>query len=437
MKKTSRLLWMPIHTGPACPFKAIPFRQLLTFKHFFSLFLVLLLSLFAGVVRAQQWQILGNEQVVAAAASAYTNIALVSEGANEVPYVVYTESGVAKVKKRQPDGTWTQVGDNLTTASASYTRIYNDQAGGLYVTYMDGTAGNRLAIKKYNSASGTWDPLEGNSANLYVSAGSVNNTVSQYSSTPRSSLTFDSNHTPYIAFGDNGNLVPFVKKFDGVSWVTVGDSAVNSTGKAVALSLVLDENELPWLVYCNLSANNSTTGTMTLYRYNGSVWTAIPTTIGGIRHTSMVPDAAGNLAIAYFNTGNSNRATVITYNKTTGVFSSAISLSGRDAPAISMTRDNSGNLYCSFIDAVSSASVSAARVFKLHTGSTSWKELKDPAVVNGIDQPAGNLSIAVGSDTATAFVVYTKTSTAGFSTPVVRKYIPPPPPMLLSTTPGK
>lgn len=434
MKKTTRLLWTYVYTGKACPQKAAPFQQSQHFKHFLPLFFVLLLSLVASVVHAQQWQILGNEQTVATAASAYTNIVLVNEGGTDVPYVVFTESGVAKVKKLASDGTWTQVGANLTTASATYTRIYNDQAGSLYVTYMDGAAGNKLAIKKYDATTNTWLPLEGNSANLYVSSGSINNSVSQYSSTPRSSLVFDSNHTPYIAFGDNGNLVPFVKKFDGTSWVTVGDSAVNPAGKGVALSLVIDENDLPWLVYCSLGSNTATTGSMTLYKFNGAVWTAIPATIAGIRHTSMTLDATGNLTIAYFNTGNSNRATVITYNRTAGTWGTATSLSGRDAPNISLIKDNGGNLYCSFVDAVSSASVSAARVFKLFAGSTSWKELKDPTVANGIDQPVGNFSITVGSDTTTAFVVYTKTNSAGFSTPVVRKYIPPPPPVQLTTT---
>ncbi|HEY1200416.1 MAG TPA: hypothetical protein VGE79_05525, partial [Niastella sp.] len=71
---------------------------------------------------------------------------------------------------------------------------------------------------------------------------------------------------------------------------------------------------------------------------------AIPVSIGGIRHTSMALDAAGNLTIAYFNTGNSNRATIITYNRTAGTWSTATSLSGRDAPNISLLKDHGGNL---------------------------------------------------------------------------------------------
>lgn len=394
-----------------------------------------LLLLTAAMAHAQQWKILGNEQAIASLASAYTHIALVSVDSADVPYVVFTEGGLAKVKKLQADGSWAQVGGNVTSASTTYTRLYADQTGQLYVTYVDAAAGNRLAVKMYNAATGSWEPLGGNSANLYVSAGSVTNNVSQYSSTPRSTLAFDSNHTPYIAFGDNGNLTPFVKLFDGNAWVTVGGSAVNAAAKAVALSLVLDENDMPWLAYCNLTSNTATTGSLALYNFNGNSWTAISSSITGIRHTSMAVQSTDNLAIAYFNTGNSNRATVITYNRTTGAWGTATSLSGRDAPAISMLRDRSGNLYCSFIDAVSSSSVSAARVFKQYAGSTVWRELKDPVVATGIDQPVGNLSIAIGSDTARPAIVYTKTNSNSVSTPVVRGYIPPPDPILLNTTP--
>ncbi|MBV7529667.1 T9SS type A sorting domain-containing protein [Chitinophaga sp. sic0106] len=393
------------------------------------LFSMVLLLFITGSTYAQQWKILGNEQALASLASAHTNIALVGD----VPYVVFTEGGIAKVKKMQADSTWAQVGGNVTSASTTYTRLYADQTGVLYVTYVDAATGNKLAVKTYNTATSAWEPMDGNTANLYVSAGSVTNSVSQYSSTPRSTLAFDSNHRPYIAFGDNGNLVPFVKMFDGSSWVTVGGSSVNAAAKAVALSLILDENDMPWLVFCNLSSNTATTGSMALYNFNGSTWVAATSTLSGIRHTSMAVQSADNLAIAYFNTGNSNRATVITYNRTTGTWGTATSLSGRDAPAISMLRDQSGNLYCSFIDAVSSSSVSAARVFKQYVGTTAWRELKDPAVATGIDQPVGNLSIAIGSDTASPAIAYTKTNSSSISTPVVRGYIPPPDPIMMTT----
>ncbi|HTG66427.1 MAG TPA: hypothetical protein VL859_08640, partial [Flavobacterium sp.] len=90
---------------------------------------------------AQQWTILGNEQAISSVASSYTSIAVVKIGTNFIPYVAFTESGVPKVKRRLTDGTWEQVGANLGT-SASYTKIYSNSIGELFVAYIDLSAGS-------------------------------------------------------------------------------------------------------------------------------------------------------------------------------------------------------------------------------------------------------------------------------------------------------
>jgi hypothetical protein len=315
---------------------------------------------------------------------------------NNVPYVVYREETgpVVKVKRRNSaTGAWEQLGDNIGS-NLSYTRIYLDKANNLFVSYVDAANGNKLAVKTYNASTLVWEPLNGNAGNLYVSTGSVTYTESRFSSTPRSSLAFDSDSKPYIAFSEGSNLTPYVKKFDGTSWVNVGSAAVNATAVAVGVSLALDDTDVPWLTYVSLASNTSTAGDMALYKCNSDVWTSINTTITGIRHTSMAVNSAGNLAIAYFNTGNSNRATVVVYNKTAGTWSSATSLSSRDATYISMIKDASGNLFCSFVDAISSSYLSVARVFKQDAGAATWTEMKDPTVTNGIEEPVGNLTIA-------------------------------------------
>ncbi|GGK77687.1 hypothetical protein GCM10011405_26850 [Rufibacter glacialis] len=374
---------------------------------------------------------MGNEGQIASSAASYPSITAL----DDVPHVVFREgsSPVVKVKRRNPaTGLWEQVGDNLGN-NLTYTRIHLDKKNNLFVTYVDASNGNKLAVKTFNPEGNVWEPLNNDNSNLYVSIGSVTNTVSQYSSTPRSSLAFDSDNTPYIAFGEGSTLAPYVKKFDGTSWVTVGAGAVTAT-VAVGVSLVLDETDVPWLAFVSQSTPTSTTGNMALFRYSNGVWaSATATTIGGIRHTNMALNAANNLAIAYFNTGNSNRATIIVYNKTAGTWGSPTALSSRDAPSLSLTRDVSGNLYCSFIDNIASTSRSQARVFKQLAGATAWAELRDPNnTLGGIDEPVGNLTIASGSEFP--FVVYTKTNSSGVSTPIVRVYTPPAAPAVLSTT---
>ena len=383
---------------------------------------------------AQQWIVLGSENDLSAVASNYSGITMI----DTVPYVIYKEgSAGAKVKKKNSStGLWEQVGDIIGTNS-TYTRIYTDKVNNLFVTYIDAANGSKLAVRTYNPATQIWEPLNNNTANLYVSTGTANGMsgVSQYSSTQRSSLCFDSNNNPYIAFSEGSTLIPYVKKFNDTSWINVGTGVVDAAAKAVAVSLIIDDVDVPWLTFCSLSATNSSTGNLALYNLNGSNWIAATTnTFTGIRHTSMALNAAGNLSIAFFNTGNLNRATIVTYNKTTNTWSTGTALSSRDAPNISLINDIYGNLYCSFIDYISSTPRTVARVFKLKAGNTSWTELKDPTVTTGIDEPVSNLLIASGTDSLKAMITYTKTNTSSIVTPVVRVYTPPPPPAVLSTT---
>ena len=397
-----------------------------------SLTLCFLFSCFTSF--AQQWNIIGNEEQVSAVASSYTSIAVVNEGGNFTPYVVFTESGVPKVKKRLADGTWEQVGANLGT-SASYTRIYANSIGEFYVAYIDLSAGSKLAVKKLDLTNGTWNPLNPEDSNsLYVSTGNVNgmSAVTQYNSYHRFSLAFDSFNVPYIAFSEAG-MLPYVKKFNETSWETVGTGPV-ATGYGAALSLVIDSTDKPWLVYCSLAAANTNVGTMALYSYNGASWEApssLPS-ISGIRGTNIAIRNNNSLCIAYFNTANSNRATAILYEKSTNTWGTASTLGTRDSPNTSLINDNAGNLYCSFIDAFASTWTSSARVRFLAAGSTTWTELKDPAVTRGIDEPTSWLSIATGS-APYPYVVYTKANSSSINTPTVRMYIPPPPPAELTT----
>jgi hypothetical protein len=382
---------------------------------------------------AQTWPILGNETAISSIASTHTTVAVVNESGNDIPYVAFCENAVPKVKKRLTDGTWVQVGANLGT-NASYTRIYADAIGGVYVAYIDLSASSKLAIQKYNSTSGNWEPMGNLVANLYASTGNANGSgaVTQYVGTQRCSMAFDSSNTPYVAYSDAG-MIPYVKKFDGSSWAVVGTGAV-AGGFAAAESLVIDSSGIPWLAYCSLVAVNSNVGQLALCSYNSgtNAWVQVTVPAGatstattGARSTSLAISGTNTLCIAYFNTSNTNRATAVIYNKLIPAWTFA-TLASRDSPYLSVTNDSANNVYCSFQDYTAATNVFPLRVRYLATGLTTWTELKDPNVTRGVDEPVGWPAIAVANGSTVPFVVYTKANlAANIATPIVRKYNAP------------
>ncbi|WP_207495896.1 T9SS type A sorting domain-containing protein [Aridibaculum aurantiacum] len=413
------------------------------------LFRLLLLTTALGVsslLQAQHWTILGNESQVASATSNHTSIAVLlegDEGTTTVPYVAFIESGVPKVKKLVA-GAWEQVGNNLSTGSASYTRIIADNNNRLYVSYVDGTNSNRLAVKTYDTSSASWQPLNNDPNNLHLSAGSVTYSISQYSSTPRSTFALDTANRLYVIFGEGSGLVPTVKRYNGTAWETVGGAPVSSD-RAVGVGIAIDSTtNAPYVVYAQLATATSTTGTVMAYRFINNAWENIPvpspvlpgsSTTGsttGVRHTVITFNYQWNPVVSYFNANNSNRSTIIIYNKSTSSWSYEGTVSARDISNNSLVRDFAGNLYNTFTDAYSNGSGrSVARVMRQRAGTTNWVELKDPNVTDGIDEPVGNVQIAFAPEDSTRpFIVYTKTNSNSVVTPVVRRFstLPPPPP---------
>src|SRR5215213_1016418 len=77
----------------------IPVPQAPAFFAMISMIVLFMMSLVANKAQAQEWQLLASEQDIASAASNYTSVATTTDGAATITYVIYTESGIAKVKK--------------------------------------------------------------------------------------------------------------------------------------------------------------------------------------------------------------------------------------------------------------------------------------------------------------------------------------------------
>lgn len=413
-------------------------------------FLLVCCVFFFNVSFSQQWNILGNESQISPVATSFTSITVLGN----IPYVAYIEGsasgGIAKVKRKNfSTDTWDQVGSNVA-ANATYTRIYSDRNNNLYVTYVDVSNGNKLAVVIFDTTAQAWVPLS--AGNLYVSTGTVTYSISQFSGTPRSGLTFDNNGIPYITFSERtaGNNNPYVKTLIGGAWQTVGPGAV-STDTAVGNNIAIDDNNVPYVVYMKQATPTATTGSVKVFRFNSGTgaWEDVSppspvapgsSTTGAttaVRHTSIAMDSSFNPVVSYFNTSNSNKSTIIRFNKSTSIWNFIAAISTRDAPLNSLVNDAGGNVYNMFADALINGGLSSmVRVFKLYRGASGFSELKSQNLSRGIDSTGdntttarttaiGDLNLAVGSDTSKPFIVYTKTNSGGIRTPIVQIFAQP------------
>jgi rhamnogalacturonan endolyase len=385
------------------------------------------------------WQMLGGTDGIYGGASAYTSVTVLQQGAEQIPYVAYTDSdGLAHVEKYDA-GAWQAVGGAASSGHSSFTNIFSDQAGDLYLAYVDNDNGHRLAVKTWDTGTGAWEPLGGNAANLYVSTGSVVNGTSQLKDVSHNNwMAFDSKGTPYIVFAEmDGTGAPWVKRFTGGAWQTVGSGAV-SADKASGVGIALDASDNPYIAY---AAGTGSTGQLTVYGYTGGAWNSldVPATLPngrlttGIRHESMVINE-GKVYVMYMDTHNSNKATVIasSLSGTPAWDQVGGTLSGRDISYNGLAKDAAGNLYAAFIDIIANKSGrSVSRVMRLAKGESNWSEVVDTGGVTGIAEPTSYIFLAVDSY-GSPYVAYTHPDDSGLYTPVVQ-YFPPVPSKVLDT----
>lgn len=361
-------------------------KNLLLFKFTKSIFLKIPFRVAAFAVLilltvqssfAQQWNILGNESAISSVASYYTSIAVVGD----VPYVAYVEGsasgGTSKVKKRNADGTWSQVGTNNPFAATLVThiRIFNDNVGKLYVAAVDKTGG-LLSVSTLDENS-TW-------VRTNISTNSVAYTGP---SDTRFDLAFDSNNVPYIAYSERISTTsgyPWVKRLVNGTWETVGTGAVQETDTyAASVDIALDANNVPYLVYINQVYNATTPSPIKAYRYINNGWEnitppslVVSTSTASARYSSITMDSDNNPVVCYFNAANSNKSTIIRYNKTTPAWDSPVTTSTRDANSLYLINDNAGDLYNIFADALINGGLSnTVRVFKKASGTSAFSEL--------------------------------------------------------------
>ena len=271
-------------------------------------------------------------------AKSFLSLALDSKN---IPYVAYANASDGKARliklydPYSPYPLWQDVGGaGFGESATNDVSVALDSNNLPYVAY---TTVEGLIIQKFDGAS--WNNV-GSSIYLYSNPSMGPNAYS--------SLSLDSNNVPYVVYTEEQSKQITVLKFNGTSWVNVGQRGFASGG-AYDVSLVLDHNNTPYIAYSNTNISNSYK--FNIFKFNGTSWVTVSP--GNLSSTEF-PLAIDSNNIPYIATRDGG---VFKFNSTSWAKIGSFIPSG---PA-SFALDLNNIPYVAYVDALNNSKISVMR----------------------------------------------------------------------------
>src|SRR5690606_26639578 len=126
---------------------------------------------------------------------------------------------------------WISVGNKgFSQCSACYMSLAAGNSDSLYIGFRDNAHNQKASVMMYVG-------------NQWISVGrpGISNGIAR-----DVVVSIDSKGTPYVSYSDGWTFDLIVKKFDGTNWVTIGS---NFSGGYEKTSMVFDSNDTPYLAY--------------------------------------------------------------------------------------------------------------------------------------------------------------------------------------------
>ncbi len=301
---------------------------------------IVVLTIFMGVnmvsATGNGWEVVGK---VGFSATDVSETA-VKLDSNNVPYILFAYKNYGAVAVLKYDGaSWAKVGSTVFSGYVLRSSLAFDSSNVPYVAYQDVSNSNKLNIVKYDALTSKW-----------VNVGTAGFAKGQLY---ESSLVFDSNNVPYVAFTDDANDGISVMKYDGSKWVNVGTAGFVTWG-ITHISLVFDSNNKPYVSFTNVSDS----GKASVMKYDGSKWVNVGSSGFSpinVRYVSLRLDSKNNPYVAF--TDNNDKVSVMKYDSssskwvnvgtagfsaTTAQYTSLV-IDSNDIPYVGFSRMNSGS----------------------------------------------------------------------------------------------
>ena len=180
---------------------------------------------------------------------------------NNAPYIAYQNEDFKAEVRRLNGPTWQLMGAaGFSPDLANYITIRVNSNDQPFVAYADGSQLGRITVKKFNFLTSQWESVgaEGFST---LRATHVNFEIA-------------SNNDLYVSYLDgdenDGDIKKVcVKKFDGTSWISIGQDRFTAND-ALFSSFALDNNNVPYVIYSDVI--NDLMPKLNVQKFNGTSW---------------------------------------------------------------------------------------------------------------------------------------------------------------------
>lgn len=287
------------------------------------------------VVNNTQWQPAGNAGFSVAGAN-YVNITADNNG---VPYVIFTDSSAGNkaivMRYDSVHNKWMTVGPPASDEKCSYTNIAFGNSNIPFIAYID--SNKNISVKKFNGS--TWS-FVGNPAFASSNLGFSHNKVA---------LAVDGLNKPYVIIN---NLE--VMKFNGTFWVPLGSTGLGALGGYGDAGLAVDKKtNTPYIVS---DAGPSSGFQAIVKKYNGLSWVTVGTvgfTTGknGIFFPDIVVDSSGTPLVSFQEDNGREQTSVYKFNGFDWQLVGNKYFSPGHATFVSLAVDKKGTPFTFFSDA--------------------------------------------------------------------------------------